>query len=100
MSTSPTVTVHLKPKPGFVVKSVTTSAGFYTYPITQNGAIKPSTSLLEPPAPSQKTLNVPKGMKVFINVAWDANVPPPPDAPESAIKRAMLGEDFNGVNDQ
>ena len=32
-------------------------------------------------------------MKVFVNVAWDANVPPPPEGSEEAIQRAMRGEE-------
>ena len=94
-STSTTATVHLKPKPGFVVKSVTTSSGHYTYPESPNGLKKSSSNLLEPSTPSGRTLDIPKGVKLFINVAWDANVPPPPDAPEMAIRRAVMGEDFS-----
>ncbi|KAK0236880.1 pre-RNA processing PIH1/Nop17-domain-containing protein, partial [Armillaria nabsnona] len=33
------------------------------------------------------------GMKVFINIAWDANVPSPPPASDEVIQRAMQGED-------
>ncbi|PBK92670.1 hypothetical protein ARMGADRAFT_1013211 [Armillaria gallica] len=33
------------------------------------------------------------GMKVFINIAWDANVPSPPPASNEVIQRAMQGED-------
>ncbi|OAX40762.1 hypothetical protein K503DRAFT_736928 [Rhizopogon vinicolor AM-OR11-026] len=29
---------------------------------------------------------------IFINIAWDSNVPPPPPASEDAIQKAMLGE--------
>jgi hypothetical protein len=29
---------------------------------------------------------------VFVNVAWDANVPPPPDASNDEIQKAMAGE--------
>ncbi len=29
---------------------------------------------------------------MFVNVAWDANVPPPPDASNEDIQRAMAGE--------
>ncbi|KAF9260415.1 hypothetical protein L218DRAFT_932502 [Marasmius fiardii PR-910] len=34
----------------------------------------------------------PVGLKLFINIAWDQNVPPPPQASEEAIKRAMSGD--------
>ncbi|KAK0216025.1 pre-RNA processing PIH1/Nop17-domain-containing protein [Armillaria fumosa] len=33
------------------------------------------------------------GTKVFINIAWDANVPAPPPASDDVIQRAMQGED-------
>ncbi|KAJ6596766.1 PIH1 family [Mycena sp. CBHHK59/15] len=35
----------------------------------------------------------PSGRKIFINIAWDPNVPAPPEGNEDAIQRAMLGED-------
>lgn len=31
------------------------------------------------------------GCKLFVNIGWDKNVPPPPDATEAAIEDAMLG---------
>ena len=40
-----------------------------------------------------KALQIPKGVKVFLNIAWDRNVPPPPPADEEAIRRAILAED-------
>ncbi|OJA09138.1 hypothetical protein AZE42_02310 [Rhizopogon vesiculosus] len=41
---------------------------------------------------SNSPFTIPKGLKVFINIAWDSNVPPPPPASEDAIQKAMLGE--------
>ena len=41
---------------------------------------------------------VPKGLKVFVNIAWDANVPPPPEGSEEVIQKAMLGEDLDDLN--
>ncbi|PBK71822.1 hypothetical protein ARMSODRAFT_954613 [Armillaria solidipes] len=41
----------------------------------------------------KSTTNSSNGMKVFINIAWDANVPSPPPASDEVIQRAMQGED-------
>ncbi|KAJ3993743.1 pre-RNA processing PIH1/Nop17-domain-containing protein [Lentinula boryana] len=38
------------------------------------------------------------GFKIFVNVAWDANVPPPPDGNEEAIQRAMNGDELDKGN--
>ncbi|KAF8200358.1 pre-RNA processing PIH1/Nop17-domain-containing protein [Pholiota molesta] len=46
------------------------------------------TTLLEPPSAPRP---VPQGTKVFVNIAWDANVPPPPEGSEEAVQRAMRG---------
>ncbi|KAG2152807.1 pre-RNA processing PIH1/Nop17-domain-containing protein [Suillus clintonianus] len=32
-------------------------------------------------------------LKLFLNIAWDANVPPPPTETEDVIQKAMRGED-------
>ncbi|KIJ18200.1 hypothetical protein PAXINDRAFT_110714 [Paxillus involutus ATCC 200175] len=37
-----------------------------------------------------KATNV-AGSKIFVNIAWDANVPPPPPGSEDAIRNAMQG---------
>ncbi|KAF8621471.1 hypothetical protein AX15_007764 [Amanita polypyramis BW_CC] len=67
------VPVLLSPAPGFCIKS----------------------SVLQPTVISIKNeqFQVSKGLKVFINIAWDKNVPPPPESSEEAIQRAMQGED-------
>ncbi|KAK0463181.1 pre-RNA processing PIH1/Nop17-domain-containing protein [Desarmillaria tabescens] len=66
ISPSTTKRVTLSPQAGFCVKSTT---------IAENGG---------------------NGMKVFINIAWDANVPSPPPASDEVIQRAMQGEDDDG----
>lgn len=82
--------VQLKPSAGFVVKSTTLQDAFYA---TKS---KPASStLLEP---SSNGLAIPKGLKVFVNIAWDANVPPPPEGSEDVIQKAMLGEDLDDLN--
>jgi hypothetical protein len=89
-----TIRVELSPKPGFCIKSSALD--------TAVCKLSPSSS---PSADSRKdefatlipdTIVVPKGVKVFVNVAWDANVPPPPESSEDAIQKAMAGEgEFN-----
>ncbi|KZP06873.1 hypothetical protein FIBSPDRAFT_922950 [Athelia psychrophila] len=59
--------------PGFVVKSSTTT------PFPADAA--------------QTGLPLPAGLKVFINIAWDTHVPPPPAGSEDIIQRAMLSMD-------
>ncbi|KAJ7484073.1 PIH1 family [Mycena galericulata] len=61
------VPVNLSPTAGFCIKSST---------------LQPALLKLAP-----------AGQKVFINFAWDSNVPPPPEGNEEAIQRAMRGED-------
>lgn len=57
--------VTLKPTPGFCIKSATVHDN-------NHGA---------------------KGLKVFINIAWDSQVPAPPPATDDVVKRAMEGQD-------
>jgi hypothetical protein len=42
--------------------------------------------------------SVPAGHKVFINIAWDTNVPAPPNSSEEVIQRALKGEDIDQFN--
>ncbi|KAH8112119.1 hypothetical protein DFH11DRAFT_1788451 [Phellopilus nigrolimitatus] len=46
------------------------------------------------PARLPKTLQIPKGTKVFLNIAWDKHVPAPPPVDEAVVRRAMMGEDL------
>jgi hypothetical protein len=83
--------VKLKPSPGFVIKSTTLNDAFYNlHPTTAtNTLLEPSNAL---------GMQIPKGLKVFVNIAWDANVPPPPEGSEDVIQKAMLGEDLDSLN--
>jgi len=72
--------VTLKPTPGFCIKSFSLRDGVYTTGV------------------SGSRINVPKGLKVFVNICWDSKVPPPPEASEDAIRRAMIGEDADDFN--
>lgn len=75
-----TVSINLKPASGFCIKSTT----IYT----------PSQSSLDS---NHASIPVPIGYKVFINIAWDPNVPSPPAGSEEIIQRAMKGD---GVDNQ
>ena len=75
--------VSLAPRPGFCIKSTTLSPGI----IHSGNHANPN--LLEPNAP----IPIPLHRKVFVNIAWDVNVPPPPEGSEDAIQMAMQGED-------
>ena len=67
-------TISLSPSAGFCVKST-----------AQNSvACPPSTSS----DPSQ-SLPIPAGLKIFVNIAWDANIPPPPEGTPAAIEQAL-----------
>ena len=77
--------VTLKPTPGFCIKSTALQPGVYT-PASKPG---PSSTSLEP---QTGPIRVPLGIKVFVNIAWDANVPPPPEGSEDAIQKVMSGE--------
>ncbi|KZP06881.1 hypothetical protein FIBSPDRAFT_1053288 [Athelia psychrophila] len=53
----------------------------------------PRTSSSQPTQHRPPPPLLPAGLKVFINIAWDAHVPPPPAGSEDIIQRAMLGMD-------
>jgi hypothetical protein len=72
--------ITLKPVPGFCVKTATLQPALYEPLPGDNAKLEPSEV-------------IPAGRKVFVNIAWDANVPPPPEGSEQDIKKAMTGED-------
>ena len=88
---SSTKSITLKPSPGFCVKSSTLQPALYTLP----SPVQPDTSVLQTVDP---TIPIPIGYKVFINIAWDPNVPAPPLGSEDAIHSAMKGEDVDKLN--
>jgi hypothetical protein len=82
--------IRLNPLPGFCLKSK-----------ALQDAVVPSTATSFSDtlgSISNAPFTVPKGLKVFINIAWDSNVPPPPPASEDEIQNAMLGEYFDQLN--
>lgn len=103
-SSQETVPVAIKPTPGFCIKSTTSDSGSYTYRnATPNNSAITALSALSPqissssssPNPNPNLLPIPKGIKVFLNIAWDSNVPAPPPADEAAVRRAMAGGDLD-----
>lgn len=85
--------VELKPTAFACIKSSILSDSFYI-PKSSSKSSKGGT-LLEP---SSQGVAIPKGLKVFVNIAWDANVPPPPEGSEDVIQKAMQGEDLDDLN--
>lgn len=77
-------TVALSPVPGFCVKSRAI-----------NDALVHLTASDQPHG-----VHVQKGLKIFVNVAWDPNVPPPPPSSDDAIHRAMQGLDIDASNSE
>lgn len=86
-----TTRVDLTPKPGFCVKTSALQSAVCR--VTGQSLLAPLDKPANAIAPVPGTLVIPQGMKVFVNVAWDANVPPPPEGNEEAIQRAMAGEE-------
>ncbi|KAA1474071.1 hypothetical protein DENSPDRAFT_840605 [Dentipellis sp. KUC8613] len=80
---SPTIPVALAPSAGFCIKTASLDAGTY------NAGSATAAG---------RAIAVPRGLKIFVNVAWDKNVPPPPDGSEDAIQRAMDGQDPDNLN--
>ncbi|KII90276.1 hypothetical protein PLICRDRAFT_138848 [Plicaturopsis crispa FD-325 SS-3] len=89
-STSATTRVTLSPTPGFCVKSTALVDCIYSDAPNSNLSASTSASAL---AGQPVQTRIPKGFKVFVNVAWDKNVPAPPQVPEDVVQRAMRGED-------
>ncbi|KAH0834023.1 pre-RNA processing PIH1/Nop17-domain-containing protein [Lanmaoa asiatica] len=82
-ATSSKVAVALNPVPGFCVKSRATN----------DALVHLTASDQYPDVP------VKKGLKIFVNIAWDPNVPPPPPGSDDAIHRAMhAGLDIDDYN--
>ncbi|KZP30199.1 hypothetical protein FIBSPDRAFT_1038526 [Athelia psychrophila] len=84
-------TVELKPTPGFVVKSAQLPPLSSPAPLQLH--LRPATRTSSSQPTQQTGLPLSAGLKVFINIAWDAHVPPPPAGSEDSIQRAMLSMD-------
>lgn len=89
-----TVRVTLAPTAGFCVKSKALQPAVCRV-VGHASPVEPSHSQrLDVQTPT--TFSIPKGTKVFINIAWDGNVPPPPEGSEEAVQRAMRGDAVEG----
>lgn len=91
---SSTVRVNLSPAAGFCIKSKTLQSAVCKVSSQSQSATK----LDGTPSPASLTslpgtLSIAKGTKVFVNIAWDSNVPPPPEGNEEAVQKAMRGEE-------
>ncbi|KAF8064117.1 pre-RNA processing PIH1/Nop17-domain-containing protein [Lyophyllum atratum] len=84
--------ISLKPVAGFCVKTSTLQPTVFTQ---SKGSQPQPKNVLEP---VQSAVPIPAGFKVFVNIAWDPNVPPPPPGSEEVIQRAMQGEDVDERN--
>ncbi|KAI0776787.1 pre-RNA processing PIH1/Nop17-domain-containing protein [Trametes elegans] len=79
---SATTRISLAPTPAFCIKSST---------LTQSTLALPAPVANTPDRVLPPTLTLPANLKVFVNVAWDNHLPPPPDRSEAAIERALTG---------
>ncbi|KAI0087601.1 pre-RNA processing PIH1/Nop17-domain-containing protein [Irpex rosettiformis] len=88
-----TVRVPLAPSAGFCIKSTALQPAVCKVSGTfVDDAAGSAASALSASGGNTNMIAIARGQKVFINVAWDANVPPPPDASNDEIHRAMAGE--------
>lgn len=85
--------VTLTPKPGFVIKTTSTLNGTYTTPLGTPSISSPTSS--STPQPLPETIAVHKGFKIFLNICWEPQVPPPPERNEDEIRKAMTGADLD-----
>ncbi|KAF5352947.1 hypothetical protein D9758_007899 [Tetrapyrgos nigripes] len=84
------ISVTLKPTAGFCIKTKTLQPAVY----------KPATPNLGPNSlePANGPVPIHQGFKLFVNIAWDASVPAPPEGSEEVIQSAMKGEDVDDEN--
>ena len=76
-----TINVNVSPSPGFCIKSKLLQPGILNVTSSHQSAHKP--------------VPVPQGLKVFVNVAWSKDVPPPLDGVEKAVEFAMHGHELD-----
>ncbi|KAF8840324.1 hypothetical protein BDN67DRAFT_968730 [Paxillus ammoniavirescens] len=91
MATATKIAVTLNPVPGFCVKSKATNVAIVHRTASDSPHDIPGDT-------SKSILPVQKGSKIFVNIAWDANVPPPPPGSEDAIRDAMQGLEIDESN--
>ncbi|KIK11810.1 hypothetical protein PISMIDRAFT_19213 [Pisolithus microcarpus 441] len=81
------VAVTLNPVPGFCVKTRATNDTVVHASITDGADVSRDTQVNR----GSHLIPVTKDLKIFVNIAWDSNVPPPPQGSEEAVQRAMRG---------
>ncbi|KAG1774696.1 pre-RNA processing PIH1/Nop17-domain-containing protein [Suillus placidus] len=89
------ISLALNPVPGFCLKSNVLQTAVVHRTATSHPPSTPSDTLGALP---RLPFTIPKGLKVFVNIAWDTNVPPPPPGSEDAIQKAMHGQDYDESN--
>lgn len=62
---------------------------------SSSASSRPMLEVGKEPATNGSRIRIPKGAKLFLNMAWDASVPGPPPSSETTIRRAMAGEDLD-----
>jgi hypothetical protein len=80
--------ITLTPSAGFVVKTTNQEPGIYTPAVLPEK--QPPRNSLEP---ALRSTPLTHGFKIFINIAFDQGVPPPPRSSESDIRKAMTGDE-------
>ncbi|KAI5990452.1 pre-RNA processing PIH1/Nop17-domain-containing protein [Pisolithus albus] len=81
------VAVTLNPVPGFCVKTRATNDTVVHTSIADGVDVSRGTRVNR----ASQLIPVTKDLKIFVNIAWDSNVPPPPQGSEEAVQRAMRG---------
>ena len=74
MASTSNVTVNVLPSPGFCIKSKLLQPGVLNVTSAHEATCRPET--------------IPQGLKVFVNIAWSKDVPPPLDGVEKAVEFA------------
>ncbi|GJJ09347.1 hypothetical protein Clacol_003569 [Clathrus columnatus] len=84
--------VTLNPKAGLVIKSTTLSSGFYyNNPFEFEGPSSSVTNASQLQTNYTK-IQIPPNRKIFINVAYASEIPPPLTDDEAVVQRALLGQ--------
>jgi len=72
MTSTSNVTISVSPSPGFCIKSKLLQPGILN--VTSAGQ------------PTRSPVPIPQGLKVFVNIAWSKDIPPPLDGVEKILE--------------
>lgn len=75
MTSTSNVTISVSPSPGFCIKSK----------LLQPGVL----NVTSVDQPTRTPVQIPQGLKVFVNIAWSKDVPPPLDGFEKALETVI-----------